>query len=117
MANKHIHRYHKVSTGTGPIWACGLPDCTHFMPAHYTGLLIGKSSICWNCGNNMILTTEGMKTNQPVCFDCTNETELVSQLTSSRLPVNDTEDDELDAIPMKKKITLEDVINAKLTDS
>ena len=70
MSKKHIHKYHRVDTDAGSIWACGLPDCNHFMPAHYTRLLPGKSSICWECGELLILTEQNMKHKQPICPDC-----------------------------------------------
>ena len=83
MSKKHIHRYHKVDTGAGELWACSMPDCTHFMPAHYTALLPGRASICWECGEIFILTKENMKRNQPKCPECEGITELVSILPST----------------------------------
>lgn len=84
MAKKHFHRYHKVITSMGDIWACGLPDCQHFMPMHMTPLLVGKSSICWSCGNPMILTQENMKSPQPTCSDCKGEEDLVAAFIASK---------------------------------
>ena len=70
MSKKHIHKYHRVDTGAGQIWACSLPDCSHFMPAHFTQLLPGKASICWGCGMQFILTLLNMNRPQPICPDC-----------------------------------------------
>jgi hypothetical protein len=71
MSKKHTHKYHKVETSAGALWACGLPDCNHFMPSHYARLLPGKMSICWECGEQLILTDLNMRRDQPICPDCT----------------------------------------------
>lgn len=86
MAKKHIHKYHRVDTSAGELWACGLPDCTHFMPAHYTELLPGRASICWECGENFILTRENMQKKQPVCPDCAGITDLTALLEQKVMP-------------------------------
>lgn len=70
MSKKHTHRYHRVTTGAGQIWACSLPDCNHFMPAHYTELLPGKATICWECAEPFVLTKAAMERDKPVCPDC-----------------------------------------------
>ncbi len=70
MAKKHIHKYHKVDTEAGPLWACGLGDCNHFMPSHYAKLLPGKTSICWGCGELFTLDPISMERSKPMCGDC-----------------------------------------------
>lgn len=72
-SKKHVHKYHKTYPNTRrnePIWACALPDCTHFMPHNVSQHVPGKVSICWSCGNEFILDEDNMKVDQPVCFNC-----------------------------------------------
>lgn len=69
-SKRHIHKYHKVLAGAVKVWACALPDCNHHMPPHYANMVEGKSSYCWNCGNQMILDSENMKDDKPICIGC-----------------------------------------------
>jgi len=69
-AKRHIHKYHRVDLGGTEVWACALSDCNHFMPPHYTKLVEGKSSICWNCGESITLNKSNMIDDEPKCNDC-----------------------------------------------
>jgi formylmethanofuran dehydrogenase subunit E len=68
-AKRHTHRYHKL----GNQWHCSLPDCTHFMPGNVAENIIGKKSICWNCGKEFILDEISLQNERPVCANCGNE--------------------------------------------
>lgn len=68
-SKRHIHKYHKLSDG---LWHCALSDCTHYMPSNVAACLPGKRSICWECGNEMILDDDNMKLEQPLCIICLN---------------------------------------------
>ncbi len=78
MAKKHTHKYHRVDTDAGSIWACGLPECNHFMPVHYTKLLPGKWSICWECQDPFILTEQNMRASNPICPNCSTLSMVVA---------------------------------------
>lgn len=69
-AKKHTHKYHKVSLNGQDVWACALPDCTHYMPKHMEFAVIGKKSICWSCDLEFILTGALMNQDNPKCRDC-----------------------------------------------
>lgn len=71
-SRKHTHRYMKVDN----IWYCSLSDCTHYMPRNMKLGILGKKSICWNCGDEFILDERAMKDEKPICFDCTPEGKL-----------------------------------------
>lgn len=46
---KHIHKYQfKIIGKDYRVFACALPDCTHYLAEE---LVVGKESICWKCGN------------------------------------------------------------------
>jgi hypothetical protein len=66
-AKRHTHKYQKLSDG---LWYCSLADCTHFMPKNMANRVIGLRSICWNCGNEMILDEDNMKHDRPFCAAC-----------------------------------------------
>lgn len=68
-AKRHIHKYHFVSKQ----WHCALSDCTHFMPGNVAGNILGKKSICWNCGKEFLLDEESLKNEKPQCIFCSNE--------------------------------------------
>lgn len=70
MSKRHIHKYHKVRVNGIEVWACALPDCNHHMPKHYEDMIPGKSSICWSCGEQMILDSDNMRLEKPSCFSC-----------------------------------------------
>lgn len=69
-AKRHLHKYHRVELSFVKVWACALPDCNHFMPKHLEGIIPGKASICWGCGEKFILDDNNMKDDQPQCYDC-----------------------------------------------
>ncbi len=70
---KHIHKYHKLSNG---IWACALPDCTHYMPLNMPNGVLGKKTICWGCGMTFVLDDANMNEVNPTCLNCSNPSEV-----------------------------------------
>jgi len=74
MAKKHIHKYHKINLAYSRLWACALPDCNHYMPKHLENNVPGKKSICWECGNEMILDDHNMLNDKPICLSCDKST-------------------------------------------
>ena len=78
----HIHKYIKKRIGKNKyeVFACGFADCTHFIPA---SLALGKRSICWRCGIEMIITN--IRLTKQHCINCTkgrkvNDVELLRGL-------------------------------------
>lgn len=69
-SKKHIHKYHRISLTYAKVWACALPTCYHFMPKHLETNVPGKTSICWNCGEEFILDETNMKNDKPICANC-----------------------------------------------
>lgn len=69
-ARRHIHKYHKVTLSFGQVWACALPECSHYMPQHMTPMITGKASICWECNEPMILDSNSMNEDKPRCGLC-----------------------------------------------
>lgn len=69
-SKRHTHKYYRVQLGSDKVWACALPDCNHHMPTHMTPLVLGKSSLCWKCGEALVLDPINMKMDKPICDDC-----------------------------------------------
>lgn len=69
-AKRHIHKYHRVTLTFAKVWACALPDCNHFMPKQIEAIVMGKASICWQCGDNMLLDERAMDEDKPRCPKC-----------------------------------------------
>lgn len=84
-AKRHAHKYHHVDTSFGRVWACALPDCNHYMPQHMKELMLGKNSLCWSCGEKFLLTPINMRNDQPVCSNCDETSDGISELLKERL--------------------------------
>jgi len=73
---KHIHKYRLVNIGTRDkpkkVYACSLPDCSHFIPHHLRKTVIGKKTICWECDKEMIMSRDIVRKNtvKPRCWHC-----------------------------------------------
>ena len=80
MRRKHVHKYHKVELEGGySVWACSY--CNHYMPQHLERLIPGRQSLCWNCGETIVLNAMNMKYDKPTCEECApNADKQVSQL-------------------------------------
>lgn len=85
MATKrHTHKYHKIEIASGKLWACALPDCTHYMPKHLENTIPGKNSICWSCGNEFMLNSINMLNDMPICINCNPQTKRLEDFLRSR---------------------------------
>lgn len=61
-AKRHTHKYRLVPMNASKkVWACALPDCNHYMPPNMERMIEGKASVCWDCGNETIMSVERMK--------------------------------------------------------
>jgi hypothetical protein len=49
---KHTHKYIVTFMKHKRIFSCALPDCTHYLQEN---VIIGKKSVCWVCGEEMII--------------------------------------------------------------
>lgn len=78
MANrKHVHKYRLVEFGINDkVWACGLPDCSHYLPRHLAKMIEGRASECWDCESHTIMSVDRMKfaiannDSKILCQDC-----------------------------------------------
>lgn len=81
-SKRHVHKYHKLELSYGPVWACALSDCNHYMPQHMTEMVCGKYSLCWTCGERFTLDTENMKNDKPICNDCAPRATAITEFLS-----------------------------------
>ena len=86
----HIHKYIRVLVGgrrisyvkdpeTGKsqrviekvggyeVFKCMFPGCTHFIPKE---LALGRISVCWNCGEELLLTPDCLMLKKPTHLQC-----------------------------------------------
>ena len=67
MGMKHPHRLLLVDK---KIWRCTLDGCTFFVHMGLVGVLPGKQTVCWECGDNFKLDVAALKEDMPRCSDC-----------------------------------------------
>ena len=79
-AIRHVHKYMRINMSSHKIWACALPECNHYMPIHLEELVPGKASICWECGDKMILDLDNMKSDKPKCAECSGLKDIAKYL-------------------------------------
>ena len=62
------HKYKRVDIGRDKayyVYRCLLPNCNHYIPEK---LILGRTSICWSCGNEFVITVP--KKLKPICVPC-----------------------------------------------
>lgn len=83
---QHVHQYIKiyphaqgktVINKINGVWACALPDCTHYMPHNVEGQVEGKMSRCNRCMEYFILDQYNMQNDRPMCDTCANPSGIV----------------------------------------
>lgn len=69
---EHIHKYKRAELGNNGyvIYRCMLPNCSHYLAQH---LAVGRSSICWKCGDEFTMTMTSVKRSKPKCLECIAE--------------------------------------------
>jgi len=74
---KHIHKYMRQQLKHVNVWRCGLPTCNHWMPPNLEELLLGRASICNECGVTFPLDEDSMLEDMPRCFKCRHKDEII----------------------------------------
>lgn len=70
----HVHQYIYRNLGTRAkprkVYACNLPDCSHFMPDKK--MVLHKKSICFECQNEFTITQDILTRSivKPRCPKC-----------------------------------------------
>lgn len=67
---KHPHRLILMHNKT---WKCTLQGCSFFVHRGLEYVLIGKTAVCWECGDNFTLDEHALEDEMPKCIDCRNE--------------------------------------------
>lgn len=115
MANKtgalrHTHRYLRTFPNVNrkeAIWACTIDGCSHYIP--YNTTVLGRYSLCWNCGEKFMITGDNLSQDQPICPDCTNPVDknaLNEQIRALETQLQDPNIDETQRQQIKLRITL-----------
>ncbi len=80
----HTHKYMKQTTGSSPVWRCMLDDCNHYMPSHLESLVVGRTSICWDCDDKFKLNVINMKEAKPRCDDCSPYSQALTNVIKEK---------------------------------
>lgn len=109
---KHIHRYILRNLGSKEkprkLYACSLPDCTHFMPTNK--LVIGKHSLCWGCGEQFVIGYDQIRAHQvkPTCRDCKDKRPCnlpkVKEIQLKRLKEKEKQDEAINSLLERMKL-------------
>lgn len=68
MPLEHVHKYIRARMGKDYIiFKCALPGCTHYISKVVAE---GRRSICWVCGNEMVLTKPALDLKKPHHAEC-----------------------------------------------
>lgn len=84
MSEDHVHKYIRVILGGKKIvridgkrfikpkegyvvYKCILPGCNHYVPRE---LAVGRKSICWFCGGELVLNMENTTKKKPTHVYC-----------------------------------------------
>lgn len=68
--NKHIHKLIKVNGKHIKLFKCAFPDCSYYLNQGQFELLLGKYSICNNCGSKFIMNEDSLNEDLPNCVEC-----------------------------------------------
>jgi len=64
---KHPHRLILMDKRT---WRCTLEGCAFFVHLGLQHVLLGKTVVCWECGETFQFKSESLKEEMPKCDDC-----------------------------------------------
>lgn len=64
MSKCTTHRYMRVKMNGKKLWRCARPGCTHYLQHE---MARGQNSICWTCGETLVLTSKIMLCVKPHC--------------------------------------------------
>ena len=94
---KHVHKYKRLTYKTGSsIFFCTLPDCTNKIK---TPLALGKSSLCWRCGEVFIINEYSIRLAKPHCENCHK-----SKSDIARVHIQDLSDETIKQLPTESLI-------------
>ncbi len=66
---QHVHKYQRITLGNKGyvVLKCALPKCKHYIRRE---LAVGRASICWKCGMELILTMQNTNSKKPIHEEC-----------------------------------------------
>ena len=69
-SKKHVHKYMRQQLKHIKVWRCALPDCSHWMPPYLEEMIIGRTSLCWECSEQFTLDEDAIAEDMPRCIKC-----------------------------------------------
>lgn len=73
--DKHIHKYIRVKIGNHIEYKCALAGCPHHLRIE---LVVGRFSLCNECGNKFTMTKYSIRRAKPKCENCIQHKEKES---------------------------------------
>lgn len=68
---KHVHKYYRLDMMGTKVWACALPNCSHYMPKHLEPSIANRLSVCWQCeSDSMLMGPLQLERVKPICEKC-----------------------------------------------
>lgn len=64
---KHPHKLILINRKT---WKCALPECGFFVHLGLAHVLLGKTAVCWECGELFTVDEDALRDEMPKCADC-----------------------------------------------
>ena len=95
----HVHTYIKYKPNKWnkhDLYRCDDPHCTHF---DEKSAILGKATLCNQCGVEFILTRESLRRIKPRCLKCSNTKEARTARAVSAL---------IDSLSVEEVITRQD---------
>jgi hypothetical protein len=89
--SKHPHKLILMNHKT---WKCTLQGCSFFVHKGLEHILVGKSSICWGCGDEFLFDESALSEEMPKCIEC--------RIARPSQPITETEVEEM--TPAKRKL-------------
>jgi len=74
----HVHKYMRVICNKDKdytVYKCMIPGCTHWLRKE---LILGRESVCWNCGASMYLTSRDLTMKKPRHYNCRRTVRIAS---------------------------------------
>lgn len=86
---KHIHKYIRVNGKFTKIMKCADIHCTFFIHQSQFEILLGRISLCNECGLEFIITIDDLELDLPKCASCKLKKALGLNRSTDVIEIND----------------------------
>jgi len=72
---KHVHRFIKLHGRRVNMWRCSLDGCAYLCFTGNQDILLGRYSLCWDCGRSFPMGEDNLEEEMPTCILCKSKNE------------------------------------------